>query len=149
MLVSSGAFFGMFWLDGPGPWIWIYAFSVGAAAGCAAVVAPAIKADIIDFDEYSTGERKEGAYLAVWNLVRKSSASVTAVVTGIALQLAGFEPNVEQTETAKLVMRCVFGLLPAACYAIGAVLFLRFRFNEPEHAAIRRVLGERSTNTKE
>jgi GPH family glycoside/pentoside/hexuronide:cation symporter len=112
-------------------------------------VAPAIKADIIDFDEYSTGQRKEGAYLAVWNLVRKSSASVTAFVTGMALQLAGFEPNVEQTETAKLVMRSVFGLLPAACYVIGAVLFLRFRFNEPEHAAIRRVLGERAINTKE
>ena len=147
-MVSSGAFFGLFWLDGPGPQIWIYAFSAGAAAGCAAVVAPAIKADVIDYDEYATGERKEGAYLAVWNLVRKSSASVTAFVTGIALQLAGFEPNVEQTETAQLVMRAVFGLLPAACYVIGAVLFLRFRFNETEHSEIRRALGKRAANTK-
>ena len=113
------------------------------AAGIGAVVAPAIQADIIDYDEYTTHERKEGAYLAVWNLVRKSAASVTALVMGIALQFAGFEPNVEQTEAAKLTMRAIFGLLPATCYVIGAILFLRFRFNEREHAEIRRAIAER------
>jgi GPH family glycoside/pentoside/hexuronide:cation symporter len=144
MLGSAGAFFGLFWLQAPGPLIWIYAFGAGLAAGIGAVVAPAIEADIIDYDEYITHERKEGAYLAVWNLVRKSAGSVTALVTGIALQSAGFEPNVEQTEEAKLAMRAVFGLLPAACYVIGALLFLRFKFNEREHAEIRRVIANRT-----
>ncbi|TDJ36812.1 MAG: MFS transporter [Gammaproteobacteria bacterium] len=143
MLGSAGAFFGLFWLEGTGPLIWIYAFGAGLAAGIGAVVAPAIQADIIDYDEYTTHERKEGAYLAVWNLVRKSAASVTALVMGISLQLAGFEPNVEQTEAAKLTMRALFGLLPAACYVIGAILFLRFRFNEAEHAEIRRAIADR------
>jgi GPH family glycoside/pentoside/hexuronide:cation symporter len=146
MLASAGAFFGLFWLSGPGPLIWICAVAAGMAAGCGAVVAPAIKADIIDYDELTTGERKEGAYLAVWNLVRKSSASVTALVTGFALQMSGFEPNIEQSEATQWVMRSIFGLLPATCYVIGAILFLRFSFNESEHAAVRREIAARQAH---
>ena len=37
------------------------------------MVAPALTADIVDYDEYLTGERKEGTYSAVWNMVRKAA----------------------------------------------------------------------------
>ena len=45
--------------------IWFGTFIFGMCSGAGAVVLPSIQADIIDFDEYQTGERKEGAYLAV------------------------------------------------------------------------------------
>ena len=143
MLLSAAAFAGFLPLQEPGPMIWILAFTLGVAGGCGAVVAPAVKADVIDYDEFQTGERKEGAYLAIWNLVRKSSGSLTAFVTGWVLQASGFEPNVEQSESAKFAIRVLFSLLPAACYLIGAILFARFRFNEREHTRVRRVLEER------
>ncbi|MCB1693768.1 MAG: MFS transporter, partial [Pseudomonadales bacterium] len=92
------------------PMIWTLAFMLGFASGCGSVVAPSIQADVIDYDEYLTGERKEGVYLAIWNLVSKSAASVTALVTGIALQFAGFEPNVDQSETVQTAMRAIFAL---------------------------------------
>ena len=107
------------------------------------MVAPSVKADVIDYDELQTGERKEGAYLAIWNLVRKSSGSLTAFVTGWVLQASGFEPNLEQTEDAKFAIRALFSLLPASCYLIGALLFARFAFNEREHAEVRAALEER------
>ncbi len=144
MLLSAVTFAAIFTVQEPGPTIWVLAFALGLAGGCGPVVAPAIKADIIDYDELVTGERKEGAYLAVWNLVRKSAASVTAFATGLVLQVIGFEPNVEQSEGAKLAIRALFGLLPASCYLIGALLFARFSFNESEHARVRRILDERS-----
>lgn len=143
-MVLSGLAFGAFVLiDEPGPMVWVLTFLLGFAGGCGAVVAPSIKADVIDYDEYVTGERKEGAYLAVWNLVRKSAASVTAFATGLVLQLVGFEPNQEQTEGAKLAIKLLFSLLPATCYLIGAVLFTRFAFNEREHATVRAALAAR------
>ena len=72
-------------------------------------MAPAIKADIIDYDEFLTGERKEGAYLAVWNLVRKSSAAITALIVGWVLQFSGFEPNVAQNRRGQVcASRTVF-----------------------------------------
>jgi GPH family glycoside/pentoside/hexuronide:cation symporter len=118
-------------------------FVIGVAAGVGAVCAPAIKADIIDFDEYQTGERKEGAYLAVWNFVRKCSGAVTPVLAMGSLQLSGYQPNVEQSELTQWVIRAFFGLFPGICFVAGICIFLRFRFNQREHAAIRSALDAR------
>ena len=101
------------------------------------MVAPAIIADIVDFDEYLTKERKEGTYSAVWNMVRKGATSLPAVATGFVLQAIGFEPNAEQTESTKFALRALFALLPACGYLLGAALFTRFKFNEKEHTEIR------------
>lgn len=143
MWLSAFTFFAIFWVTEAGPMIWILAFILGFASGSGTVVAPAIQADVIDYDEYLTGERKEGVYLAVWNLVRKSAGSLTALAVGFGLQLSGFEPNVQQTEQVQFAIRALFGLLPAAGYVIGALLFLRFSLNEAEHAEIRQSIEAR------
>jgi GPH family glycoside/pentoside/hexuronide:cation symporter len=145
MWLSAVTFVGFFFITEPGPLVWICAFSLGFAGGCGAVVAPAIKADVIDYDEYLTDERKEGAYLAVWNLVRKGAGSATALITGMVLQFSGFEPNVAQSPETQMAIRAIFGLLPASCYIIGTLLFMRFSFNELEHGAVRKELESRAS----
>lgn len=149
MFLASATFLGYFFALEHFNLLWILAFCHGLSSGCGLVVAPAIKADIIDYDEYLTHERKEGAYLAVWNLVRKSSAAITALIVGWVLQFSGFEPNVAQTEEAKFALRALFSLLPFSCYLIGALLFLRFQFNEAEHSEVRRVLDKRASKAQE
>ena len=119
-------------------------FLLGLGGGCGQVIAPSIQADVVDYDEFLTGERKEGAYVAIWNLVRKAAAGFTAMASGFVLQAVGYEPNMEQTENTKTAMLVLIGLLPAVCYAIGALVFARFSFNEQEHAAVVAVLEERN-----
>ncbi len=144
MIVTMLAFAGFFFLpERVTVWLFLLAGLLGFAGGCGAVVAPSINADIVDWDEMQTGERKEGAYLALWNFVRKAAGGLTAVLTGFALSLANFEPNVEQTDEVKLVIRVLFSIVPATCYLIGAIVFARFAFNEKEHAEVRRLLDER------
>jgi len=142
----SAVSFGALIFAGENMDLYVYAccFMAGLGGGAGAVLPPSIQADIVDYDEYLTGERKEGSYLAVWNLVRKIAGSITAFIVGIALQIAGFEPNVEQTETAKWTIRSLLALMPAACYIVGAILLMRFAFNEKEHAEIRKVLDQRA-----
>ncbi len=144
MLLSAGGFASLFVITEPGPAVFVITFVIGVAGACGAVIAPAIKADIIDYDEYRTGERKEGSYLAAWNLIRKSSASLAVFLAGLVLQFSGFEPNVEQPQDVKLALRAMIGLLPAVCYLVGGLLFARFSFNEHEHARIRTAIDERS-----
>ena len=104
-------FLALFFVDsGEGILIWIVPPLLGMAGGCAPIVAPSINADIIDYDEYQTGERKEGAYLAVWNFVRKSAGALTAFITGIVLQQLDFKPNQEQTEATQFALRALFSL---------------------------------------
>ncbi len=149
MIVTMLAFAGFFFLpERVSVWVFLLAGLLGLAGGCGAVVAPSINADIVDWDEMQTGERKEGAYLALWNFVRKAAGGLTAVLAGFALSLANFEPNVEQTDEVKLVIRVLFSIVPATCYLIGAILFARFTFNEKEHAEVRRLLDERSAGNE-
>ena len=123
--------------------IWILAFLLGTAAGVGAVMAPSIQADVIDFDELLTYERKEGTYLAVWNLTRKTAASIAAFGSGLGLQLAGFESNVEQSENTQFVLRSLIALLPAGCYVCGAILFLKFDFDREKHSETLRSISSR------
>ena len=117
---------------------------LGMAGGCGNVVGPSIQADIIDWDEHATGERKEGAYFAAWNFVYKSATGITLGLTGIVLQAAGFEPNAVQGEGSQLAIRALYSLFPLVCYAGGAFLFLRFSFNEVEYAEVRREIDART-----
>jgi len=146
MLVAASQFMLAFFLITPGEFsylIWFGTFIFGMCSGAGAVVAPSIKADIIDFDEYQTGERKEGAYLAVWNLIRKAAGSIVALLTGLVLQLTGFVPNVVQSYEIQLWILGLFSLLPGLCYLAGAIIWYRFSFNETEHAAVREALESR------
>ena len=47
-------------------------------------------------------------------------------------------------EAVKMVLLGLMGLLPAACYAIGTILFLRFRLNEREHADVMAAIARRN-----
>jgi GPH family glycoside/pentoside/hexuronide:cation symporter len=124
--------------------LFLVVFLLGLGGGCGAVVGPSIQADVIDYDEYLTGERKEGAYVAIWNFIRKAAGALTAGLTGIVLQLVDYEPNAaDQTEATKTALLALMGLLPAGCYAIGTLVFSFFSLNEKEHAAVVAVLDER------
>jgi GPH family glycoside/pentoside/hexuronide:cation symporter len=121
---------------------------LGMAAGCGNVVAPSIQADIIDWDEHATRERKEGAYFAAWNFVYKSATGLTLGLTGFVLQAAGFEPNAVQSEGARFAIRSLYSLFPLVCYGLGAFLFLGFSFNEKEYAAVRRDIDSRAPSSE-
>jgi MFS family permease len=144
MVVMTGAFGGLFFVE-RGDWLLvaILAGIAGVGGGCGAVVAPSIQADLIDWDELRTGERKEGAYFAVWSFVRKSVYGVTGALTGLMLMATGFTPGAEQDPDTLLGIRALFGLLPAACFALGTLLFLRFRFGRAEHGAVQEALAAR------
>ena len=143
MWITAATFIGYYFALTEPLLIWILSFLLGVTAGIGAVIAPSIKADIIDYDEYLTGERKEGTYLAVWNLIRKGAASLTALITGLMLQFFDFVPNAEQTEDTQYALRVLFSLLPATCYTIGALLFIKFALNETEHSRIRDEISSR------
>jgi GPH family glycoside/pentoside/hexuronide:cation symporter len=145
MLLTAVSFGGMFFLEeGSIVLISVLAVGAGLAGGCGSMMAPSVQADVIDYDEYITGERKEGAYFAAWNFVFKSAFGVTLMLTGFVLQFSGFTPNVEQTETVKLALLSLYALYPLVCYLTGSLIFTRFSLNEAEHAEIRAALDQRS-----
>ena len=117
---------------------------LGVVSACGYVVAPSIKADVIDYDEYLTDQRKEGAYLAAWSFVQKSAAALAAMLLGAALQLVGYSPGGEQTDETEFAIMALISFVPGIAFLVAALVFGRFRLDEREHARIREVLDARA-----
>ena len=117
----------------------------GMGAGCGGAIGPSVKGDVIDYDEYLTGERKEGSYFAALNFVFKSATGIMLLVTGFVLQFSGFIPNQPQTMEVKIALISLYGLVPLVFYSLGAyLLYKKFKFGEKEHAAIKQQIQERA-----
>ncbi|MCB1647778.1 MAG: MFS transporter, partial [Pseudomonadales bacterium] len=144
--ISFGGMFALPWLE---PELRLYlifflAFFAGLAAGCGGTIAPSIQSDIIDYDEYTTGERKEGSYFAAFNFVHKSATGVMILITGYVLQFSGFVPNQEQDMTVQVAMVFLYGMFPLICYSIGTYMFSRFTLDEKTHNKMREELDARN-----
>ena len=128
--------------------MFVLAVLAGLAAGCGGTIAPSVQGDVIDYDEYLTGERKEGSYFAAWNFVYKSAVGVMLALTGFMLDLSGFVPNQPQTMTTQLWMVGLYGIFPLVCYTVGAILFSRFKLDEAAYRQIRKELDAREPTTR-
>jgi len=144
-LVVGMVGYAMLFFVGEGDLRWMQAVVTltGAASACGTVLGSSILADVIDADELETGVRNEGAYYSAYTFLYKSSSGVMAMVTGLALAWVGYEQNADQTESTKLVIRSLNGLVPLASLGIGAVILLGFGLTGAEHARIRAALDAR------
>ncbi len=148
-MVQSGIGYGMFFLVGEGDWPIAVVSSVltGTASACASTLGQALKADIIDVDEYQTGQRKEGAYFSAWTFVSKLAGGIMVFVVGTALQATGFDENLaEQSDQVTSTMVWIMAGVPLVGYAIGSVFFTRFNLSEAEHGRIRAELDARASS---
>jgi GPH family glycoside/pentoside/hexuronide:cation symporter len=86
-----------------------------------------MKADCADYDEYTTGMRREGTYAAVANWIEKVSITVVLLFSGVIIDLSGFDPDLggNQPENTMLILRLAFSIVPTIAFSI-ALLALHF-----------------------
>ncbi len=116
---------------------WVVALFLlrGTSMTAGLFLAPAIQADVIDYDELYTGKRREAQYAALWSIATKLALIPALSLPLVLLAALGFEPNVEQTETVRWVIRGLYGLVPGIM-VIGVVLIVRrFPIDERTHRA--------------
>lgn len=147
-LFGSGFSFGMILFVGEGDLglLAVLLCSAGFFVGCGMMVGNSILADVIDWDELETGERKEGAYSAAWGFAIKSASAILIVVVSGALQLSDFEANRAQSPATLWMLRILNGGLPFVMYTVSGFLFMRFGLNEAEHAEVRAQLDRRNAD---
>lgn len=145
-LCVSAAGFGSFFFLQEGQLVLLcgVAVFIGLAGSCAQVMVPSMLADVMDWDEWSTGERKEGAYSATRTFLFKAAFGVMVLLVGTTLDRVGYVPDGEQSETALFALRVLFSVVPAGFYlASMAYVVPFFRFGEADHARIRAALDAR------
>lgn len=142
--LNSGSFACVFFL-GPGDVV-AYAILVavsGIGFGATLALPSAMQADVIDYEELRTGRRREGEIIGVWLVARKLAAAIGVGLALPVLGLAGYVPNVEQTETVRLTLSALYALVPALLTLLGLALAFAYPIDRRRHAAIMAAIAAR------
>lgn len=102
-------------------------------------------ADVVDFDELNTGERREGMYGSIFWWVVKLGQSVAIAGGGFLLNVTGFDVALggDQSESAITLMRAFDAFIPIAASAIAIWAVWSFSITEERAHEIRMQLEER------
>ena len=104
----------------------------------------AFEADAVEYGEYQTGKRTEGATYAIYSFFRKVSQAVAGAVAGYALAFGGFVAKApEQPDSALLTIRGLVGLGPAIFALLGGLIFLAYPLTDTRFREIVRELHAR------
>jgi len=144
MGVNTGAFVGVFFL-GPGD-VWIYGvlvFFSGIGFGANLAIPSAMQADVIDYDELLTGERREGQYIGIWSIAKKLAAALGVGISLSVLGISGYSPNVEQSEHVLFSFRLLYALVPSVCNLTALFIALAYPINSTTHEEIRSAIEKR------
>lgn len=124
-----------------------YLFVVFAGFGAGGYVLPAsIAADVIDYDELLSGQRREGAFFGLWTLTIKLVAALAIALVGVALNLIGYVANQTQSDFALWGLKMLYGPVPAFFFLLSLLVFLRFPLTRESHAEIQQQLEARRTS---
>lgn len=144
-IATKTVLFALAFLLGEGDFIAMMAIAIGFGLmnGCGSVVGPSLKADVIDWDEAETGERKEGSYFAAWNFVQKAAGGVAVWAIGVMLAMTGFVPNVAQSNETINGMLILASAAPGALHLLALFLMFKFSLNEAAYLLAREKAARR------
>lgn len=111
---------------------------VGIVQTCIVVLPTSMLADIIDRGEAAEGERRSGAYVAVYNLAWKVGLALGVGVSFGLLALAGYDPAAaDHGPTDVQTIRLLAFGFPAVLEAAAIVLLLRHPITRNVHQQLR------------
>ena len=144
MIINTGAFVGVFFL-GPGDAAiyGILVFLSGIGFGATLAIPSAIQADVIDYDELLTGERREGQYIGLWSISKKFAAAV-GIGAGLSiLGLAGYSPNAQQPAEVQMTLRVLYALVPSLSNIVAIAIACAYPISSKVHGEIRHAIAQR------
>jgi glycoside/pentoside/hexuronide:cation symporter, GPH family len=150
-IIAAG---GLFFLQ-PGQIGLMYTLAVMAGFGVstAYLVPWSLIPDVIDLDEWHTGQRREGVFYGFMVLLQKLGLALGIFLVGNALQAAGFQSTVPgeatpiQPESALVAIRFTVGPLPTIFLICGLFLTYFYPITREMHAEIMMKLKARRENS--
>ena len=144
MAINTGAFVGVFFL-GPGdaPIYGFLVFFSGIGLGATIALPSAMQADVIDYDELLTGERREGQYIGLWSISKKLAAALGVGLSLSILSYAGYAPKAAQSETVTMTLRVLYALIPSLFNLLGLGIALFYPIHSKAHQEILAAIQKR------
>ncbi len=132
---------------------YLLAALAGAGIACSYVLPWSMIPDVVEFDQLSTGERREGSYYAFASFFQKLAAGIAIWAMGQALAFANYinptaaDPLPIQPPEAVGAIRLFMGPVPALLL-VGAVLFAwRYPLTRERHERICAEIAEKDAGS--
>jgi GPH family glycoside/pentoside/hexuronide:cation symporter len=143
-IASLAVMTSFFFPHAPTPLIYLVAVIAGIGFSTQWVCPWSMLPDVVEFDEKMTGERREGIYYGLWAFLTKFTSALGVAVSGWALGLFGYVPNVEQTTHALFGIRLFFAVVPAVVILVSLPLLIWYPITRKSHAQLVQELAERA-----
>jgi GPH family glycoside/pentoside/hexuronide:cation symporter len=135
-IASVAVICGFFLPHAATPLIYVIAVIAGMGFSTQWVCPWSMLPDVIEYDEQMTGERREGIYYGLWNFLSKFTGALGVAVSGWALGLFGYVPNVEQTVRALFGIRFFFAIVPAVIILASLPFLIWYPITRQKHAIL-------------
>lgn len=110
----------------------------GAAVGALFIMYPAILADVVDYDELRTGQRREAQFTAFSGLIPKFVSIIAAALPLAVLGAVGYNPSMTSlSHDSILTIRILFALVPIIFHVVVFIIILRYPISRQVHEDIR------------
>jgi glucuronide carrier protein len=137
MIAAAGAILGsgLFIVSGNLFFALVALFFAGVGMALLNTMTWALEADTVEYGEYRTGIRTEGATYAAFSFTRKVGQAVGAAIAGYGLAWAGYNGALKGTGQAQASdvldrMQLAAGALPALCFLIALVIMSTYPLTE-------------------
>ncbi|MEI2730897.1 MAG: glycoside-pentoside-hexuronide (GPH):cation symporter [Dermatophilaceae bacterium] len=90
-----------------------------------------LEADTVEYGEWKSGQRTEGATYAIFSFTRKVTQSLGGAAGAWLLAWGGYVGGASvQPESALTAIRAAIGLVPALCALVAMIVFIRYPLND-------------------
>jgi len=124
-------------------WLLPLGFVIGAGVAVAYLIPWAMMPDAIDYDEFETGQRREGIFYGFMISLQKFSTAIGILLVGRMLDRAGYVTPTDsvlvpvQPEAVLHVIRLFIGPVPSAILLISLVVAWFYPLTRSKHAELR------------
>lgn len=125
---------------------WMYVLGLTAGLGIATLymVPFAMMPDVIDLDELTTGERREGLYFSAVVFLQKLGLAISLYLSGQILQWTGFTASAAaQSASALWAIRLLLGPVPALMILVSTLFAVGYPLTRERHQKVLASLHKR------
>ncbi len=131
----------------PAPMVYLLAAFLGFAISGPGLVPHTMFGDVMDAAQLEYGERSEGAFGGLLNLINKTIQAAGIALVMAVLGLCGFVEQapgaaavLSQPESAQSALTALIAVTPAVCMGAGIVISLRYRIDKKAQEEIKEAL---------
>jgi GPH family glycoside/pentoside/hexuronide:cation symporter len=124
----------------------IIAVLAGVGSSATQVLPWSMIPDVVEFDEYQNGVRREGFYMGLTQLIYKASSALVIFLAVGLLGIFGYienNPAGVQPQSALIAVRLVLGLGTAFFYLMAALFARIMPFTQERFEEVKRLIEER------